>query len=228
MIKKIDNNIKISEALNGLENIVIAIKEANIVGDKYFLMLTTMLKDTVDEFRFSVNYRRTKTNLPEFNQNRNECLRAVFSVSKGFEFFPDEDIKKAADVFLNTLNKYSLSMIKENYATESTRIKKMLADFESDELKNAIAKLNPLSELIENLKNAQKQFDNAVQCWSDSNKEDNQIKSSYSLKMESLSILNQKLIPYLNIVVCLDEDLFGNISGIINNLVIKTNRLAKN
>lgn len=225
-IKSFDFNIKVEETLNGIENIVLALEENKIDDDKIFTQISAMLKEKTEEYRFSENHDKAKTNLPEADLKRDECVRAIFNVSKGFEYYPDAEIQKSAKLFLSVLNKYNLNLISENNAKESTEIKSMLSDFKSNEVRDAINRLMPLSQLIANLESAQAEFDEAVQSWSDANNNDDKIKSPTSLKRETLIILNKKLIGYLNIVIDIDEAKYSKIFFKVNDLVEKSNTLA--
>ncbi len=225
-MKNLSSKIKIEETLNGLENIAIALDENRINDDKIFLQISEIFKQKTSEFRVSVNHDKATTILPEADQQRDECVRAIFNVSKGFEYYPDAEVQKASKLFSSVLDKYSLSMIDENNAKESTEIKSMLDDFNTQQIKDAINRLQPLSQLIANLQTAQANFDEAVQLWSDANTDDDKIESPTTLKKDCLAVCNKKLIAYLNIVIDLDEAKYKNIFVKINDLVTKANTLA--
>ncbi len=170
---------------------------------------------------------KAESSLEEKDELRDNKLRAVNYVVLGFIHHPDETISSAAKKVDAVFDHYGLNIINESYATESSFIKSLLGDFDSPEIQIAIAAMPGLPQIVDDLKAAQTGFEEAELLFQNEKAKEGSQENATEVKQTVLSLINDKLVTYLNAMVLVDEAKYGSfaltVSQIINdmNLIIK-------
>lgn len=137
------------------------------------------------------------SNLDEADSARDEAVRNLGAVLAGYSVFPVEE-KKAAAVFLKAIyDKYQKAgILNAAYTAESSMIESMLGDFAAAQAAAEIEKLDGVQALIDKIRSAQDAFTSANDSYMKAQSEKGE--SASSLKKPILSLVNDKIVPYLN------------------------------
>jgi hypothetical protein len=95
-----------------------------------------------------------------FDQQRDDCLTGIRSVANGFTYHFDNEISQAAQIILNSIDKYGKNIARLNYQSETSTINSLVNDWENDsKLKATLARLT-LTEWVAKLKVLNNEFNN--------------------------------------------------------------------
>ena len=207
-MKKVSNNLRVTEIATIANNLIRQYQwDPNINSDAF-------LKKTVDEIdelsgRLTESIQRgaTKLGLDEADAVRDEAIRDLGTLIDGYTAIPFANQKEAAYALKSIFDKYGKRIAIEPFAVESSLIESMLVDFSTPITIAAIQNLPGVAELIVKLRKAQDDF-NAASDKQTANAADKPA-SATELKKEMLTLLNDKLIPYLNTMMMANPDVFG-------------------
>ncbi len=207
-MKKVSSKLRVTEIATIANNLIRQYQwDPNINSDAF-------LKKTVDEIdelsgRLTESIQRgtTKLGLDEADAVRDEAIRDLGTLIDGYTAIPFADQKEAAYAIKSIFDKYGKRIAIEPFAVESSLIESMLVDFSTPITIAAIQSLPGVAELIVKLRKAQDDF-NAASDKQTANAADKPA-SATELKKEMLTLLNDKLIPYLNTMMMANPDVFG-------------------
>lgn len=172
-------------------------KDANLSGimeevEKLSAEITTAIKSD-----------RVSSTLDEADIARDEIIRNIGDALTGYAAIPVAAKKVAAQNLLAVFNKYGKQITQKNFAEESSLIESLLEDFEAESLKADVAALEGVGELVSELRTAQDSFNKANDDFT--NASVNRVESATSVKKSLISVLNDKLVPYLSAVAPLAD-----------------------
>ena len=167
-------------------------KDANLSGimeevEKLSAEITTAIKSD-----------RVSSTLDEADIARDEIIRNLGDALTGYAAIPIEAKKSAAQNLLSVFSKYGKQITQKNFAEESSLIESLLEDFGAESLKTDVAALDGVGELVSELRTAQDSFNKANDDFT--NASVNRGESATSVKKSLISVLNDKLVPYLSAV----------------------------
>lgn len=221
-IPKLDTSANIAPTLNAVTNIDMALTQANINDDKIFLAIVAETKQVSNDFTKAYEFIKYESDLEDFDTKRDPLVKSFFGILSGFAHYFDENILNAYLVVKEATKELKSSMTDIAFGDESIQINQLLTICEEQKVRDAIAKLNPLTDVLNRLKQAQQDFDNAYQIWGEAKGRD--IKSASKVKKDVINVLNKKLIPYLNVAVLVDAQKYQDITGTIESFIRKANR----
>ncbi|WP_296663782.1 DUF6261 family protein [Treponema sp. UBA753] len=172
-------------------------KDANLSGimeevEKLSAEITTAIKSD-----------RVSSTLDEADIARDEIIRNLGDALTGYAAIPIEAKKSAAQNLLSVFSKYGKQITQKNFAEESSLIESLLEDFGAESLKTDVAALDGVGELVSELRTAQDSFNKANDDFT--NASVNRGESATSVKKSLISVLNDKLVPYLSAVAPLAD-----------------------
>ena len=173
--------------------------------------------------------RRTKaeSDLEDGDENRDNKTRSVNYLIVGYTHHPNPVIKAAA-VKLNTVfEKYGLKMTEESYASESTLINSLLMDFGNEEYQDAIAALSGCAELIQELQNAQEEFEIIRVTWEREKGKEGALENATELKKEVIAIINNKIVVYLMAMKEVNPEMYNEFANTISVIIAENNETVK-
>jgi len=139
------------------------------------------------------------------------------------QFHPDAETMDAAQKTEAVLSKYGLSVITENYGTESSLINSLLVDLAKPAVHDAVSKLPGCDQLISALDAAQKNFETAQIAWEEDKARDENQASASELKKEVLKHINHKVLVYLRAMALVEPDSYGDFTGTIGEVISANN-----
>lgn len=199
-MNKINAKIRIAD-LDGLSDSIVRIYKADsaVQSDAFLKGAFSELETLSAQITTAILQDKTVSTLDEADSARDEVLRNLGAVLAGYASFPVAD-KKAAGIFLKSIyDKYiKAGIIKAAYNAESSMIESLIGDFSGAEALANIEKLDGIDVLLEQLRSAQDSFTAA---------NDDYVKSvaskgvsATSLKKPLLSVMNDKIVSYLNLM----------------------------
>lgn len=199
-MNKVNAKIRIAE-LDGLSDSIIRIYKADsaVQADAFLKGTFSELETLSAQITSAILQDKTVSRLDEVDSVRDEALRSLGAVLTGYASFPVAE-KKTAGIFLKSIyDKYiKAGIIKASYNAESSMIESLLEDFSEAESLANIEKLDGIESLVANIRSAQDSFTAA---------NDEYVKSSSSkgasatsLKKPLLSVINDKIVSYLNLM----------------------------
>ena len=154
----------------------------------------TVLSDAITE---AILKDKAVSNLDEADSKRDEALRNLGALLSGYAVFPLEE-KKAAALGLKAIyDKYAKSgILSASYISESSMIESLLKDLATEEAKASIEKLDGVAEMVSAVRTAQDNFTAANDAFVKA--EGSKGASASSYKKPILSVINDRIVPYLN------------------------------
>ena len=140
--------------------------------------------------------------LDEADSARDSATRDLFTLAGGYTASPFAEVRAAATDVCAVLEKYGRGMTGKNYADQTALTESLLEDLGAEKVAAQIKVLSGVAELVASLREAQDGFAAA---------HDGYIKakagkgeSASSLKKPIVSLINDNIVPYLNIVAAMD------------------------
>ena len=140
--------------------------------------------------------------LDEADGRRDAVTRDLFTLAGGYTASPFAEVRAAAVGVCAVLDKYGRGMTGKNYADQTALTESLLEDLGAEKIAAQIKSLSGVAELVASLREAQDGFAAA---------HDGYIKakagkgeSASSLKKPIVSLINDGIVPYLNIVAVMD------------------------
>lgn len=140
--------------------------------------------------------------LDEADGRRDAATRDLFTLAGGYTASPFAEVKAAAGEVCAVLEKYGRGMTSKNYADQTALTESLLEDLGAEKVAAQVKALSGVAELVAQLREAQDAFASA---------HDGYIKakagkgeSASSLKKPLVSLVNDGIVPYLNIVAAME------------------------
>ena len=196
-------------------------------SDAYLTGIFGILKSTTLQLSQAISRIKAESILEEKDELRDNKVRAVKYIVLGFMQHPDTAISSAAKKVDAVFEHYGLDIVYESYATESSLIKSLVGDFETTEIKAAIALLPGLTQIVDDLKAAQAGFEEAQLSFQNEKAAEGNKENATAVKQKVLSIINDKIVIYLNAMVLVDEAKYGGLGGTIAQIISDMNTYIK-
>ncbi len=151
--------------------------------------------------------------LDEADGRRDAVTRDLFTLAGDYTASPFAEVKAAAADVCAVLEKYGRGMTSKNYADQTALTESLLEDLSAERIAAQVKSLSGVAELVASLRETQDAFAAA---------HDGYIKakagkgeSASSLKKPIVSLVNDGIVPYLNIVAAMDgyADFVAAIAG---------------
>ena len=134
------------------------------------------------------------------DSTRDEAIKTLGAVLGGYAVFPIASKKELAEPLKAIYDKYSKAgIITASYTSESSMIESMLEDFAAASVAENIKGLEGVAEAIAAIRTAQDDFSKANVEYLKASTNKGASASSYNKPI--VSLVNEKLVPYLNAMV---------------------------
>ena len=140
--------------------------------------------------------------LDEADSARDVATRDLFTLAGGYTASPFAEVKSAAVGVCAVLDKYGRGMTGKNYADQTALTESLLEDLGAEKIAAQVKSLSGVAELVAQLRSAQDGFaaahDGYVRAKAGKGE------SASSLKKPIVALINDNIVPYLNIVAAMD------------------------
>lgn len=207
-MNKIISKIRVAE-LDTLSDVLVRLykdssaAENAVSKDANLSLIMAEVEKLSADITTAIKSDRVSSTLDEADIARDEIIRNLGDALTGYAAIPVAAKKAAAQNLLAVFSKYGKQITQKNFAEESSLIESMLEDFSADSLKTDVAALDGVGDLLDSLRSAQDSFNKANDDFT--NVSVNRGESATSVKKSLISVLNDKLVPYLSAVAPLAD-----------------------
>ena len=160
--------------------------------------------------------------LDEADAKRDSVTRDLFTLTNGYTASPFAEVKSAAADVCTTLDKYGRGMTGKGYAEQTALTESLLEDL--GKVTEKIAALSGVAELVASLREAQDGFASAHDAYIKAKADKGE--SATSLKKPIVSLINESIVPYLNIVTAV-QGYADFIAGVAGNIKSTNDTVAR-
>lgn len=224
-VPKVQNNIQIAELGTLSQAIGVRYDEnlSKIGEDRILDALMANEKKESNALISSMNRTKSASSLVEKDSARDEALSALIDMAKAYTLLGTASQKQTAVKVCALLDKYK-GIAHLNNATESAKIASLLEDLDKEGNKEAVEALPNLAEAVAAVRAAEADFLAGVKA-----QEDEKLglgDNASAVKKRLVSLLNDKLIAYLNIASELFAENYGAFAEQVSLAVNKSNSVV--
>lgn len=165
--------------------------------------------------------------LEEADAHRDNAIRVLGKLLKGYEHIPLAELREHAQKLLQVFRKYGVKITEENYTSQSNLIMSMLEDFSASSLKVSIEALQGVKEAIAQIKTTQDAFANVRKEYEGALANQKEKASASSIRKPLLELINKKMIPYLVAMEIAQPELFKEFVAKASEIINSTNDAVK-
>ena len=220
-VAKVNGKARVTE-LDALSDAMEREYKAACAGGETAVAKDTVLKGVFEQL-IDLSARNTTaikqdsvvSNLDEADSARDSVTRDIFTLTNGYTASPFAEVKSAAADVCATLDKYGRGMTSKGYAEQTALTESLLEDL--GKVTEKIAALSGVAELVASLREAQDGFASAHDAYIKAKADKGE--SASSLKKPIVSLINDSIVPYLNIVAAVQgyADFIAAVAGNIKS-----------
>ena len=199
-MNKLTARARITE-VDGLSDSIIRIFGADTKAQEDTFLKGQIAELTVlsDAITAAILQDKAVSNLDEADSKRDEAIKNLGALLSGYAVFPLEEKKAAALSLKAVYDKYAKSgILSASYISESSMIESLLKDLSSAEAMASIEKLDGIGDMVAAIRAAQDDFTAANDAFVKA--EGSKGASASSYKKPILAVINDKIVPYLNLM----------------------------
>ena len=174
--------------------------ETAVAKDAVLTGLFAQLTDLSARNTTAIKQDAVVSTLDEADSARDSVTRDLFTLTNGYTASPFAEVKAAAQDVYATLDKYGRGMTSKGYAEQTALTESLLEDL--GKATEKIAALSGVAELVASLREAQDGFAAAHDAYVRAKAGKGE--SATSLKKPIVSLINDNIVPYLNIVAAME------------------------
>lgn len=205
-MKKLRSQIRNTE-IDGLADTLVRLFKDDPKAQTDGFLISTMdqVESLSAKITLAILQDKTPSRMDEADNARDEALKTFSKLLAAYAVFPIASKKELALPLKAIYEKYeNASITSANYTSKSSLIESLLTEFSSSAISSNIAGLEGVPEAIDQIRSAQAQFTKANDDYVKANAKKGASASSYNKPI--LSLINEKLIPYLDAMVISNQE----------------------
>ena len=227
-MNKLNTSVKVTELGDTALRLVKAFKAVVAVQNDAFLTKTfAEIEKQATVMTSAVKSDQALSKLEEADAQRDQAIRVLDKLLKGYENIPLENLKTHAKKLAEIFKKYGVKITGENYASQSTLINSLLGDFSATELKPSIEALAGVKEALAEIQTKQDAFAVIRSDYEKAQVSQKEKSSATSLRKPLLELINKKAVPYLVAMSIAQPELFKNLTAEASEIITSTNEAIK-
>ena len=227
-MNKLNTSVKVTELGDTALRLVKAFKAVVAVQNDAFLTKTfAEIEKQATVMTSAVKSDPALSKLEEADAQRDQAIRVLDKLLKGYENIPLENLKAHAKKLRDIFKKYGVKITGENYASQSTLINSLLGDFSATELKPSIEALAGVKEALAEIQTKQNAFAALRSDYEKAQVSQKEKSSATSLRKPLLELINKKAVPYLVAMSVAQPELFKNLTAEASEIITSTNEAIK-
>ena len=227
-MNKLNTSVKVTELGDTALRLVKAFKAVVAVQNDSFLTKTfAEIEKQATAMTSAVKSNQALSKLEEADVQRDQAIRVLDKLLKGYENIPLENLKTHAKKLAEIFKKYGVKITGENYASQSTLINSLLGDFSATELKPSIEALAGVKEALAEIQTKQDAFAALRSDYEKAQVSQKEKSSATSLRKPLLELINKKAVPYLVAMSIAQPELFKNLTAEASEIITSTNEAIK-
>ncbi|MDE7291125.1 MAG: hypothetical protein K2N58_03665 [Treponemataceae bacterium] len=188
--------------VDGLSDTLIRLFKADLKaqGDAFLKMTMERMETLSAQITTAILQNKTLSTLEAADSVRDEAVRTLGTLLAAYAVFPIASKKELAAPLKAIYDKYAKAGITSaNYTSESSLIESLLGDLAEESLTDNIKGLEGIGEAVAAIRSAQDEFTKANDEYVKANT--NKGASASSFNKPIVSLINEKLVPYLDAMV---------------------------
>ena len=227
-MNKLNTSVKVTELGDTALRLVKAFKAVVAVQNDAFLTKTfAEIEKQATVMTSAVKSDQALSKLEEADAKRDQAIRVLDKLLKGYENIPLENLKTHAKKLAEIFKKYGVKITGENYASQSTLVNSLLGDFSATELKPSIEALAGVKEALAEIQTKQDAFAALRSDYEKAQVSQKEKSSATSLRKPLLELINKKVVPYLVAMSVAQPELFKNLTAEASEIITSTNEAIK-
>lgn len=227
-MNKLNTSVKVTELGDTALRLVKAFKAVTAVQNDAFLTKTfAEIEKQATAMTSAVKSDQALSKLEEADAQRDQAIRVLDKLLKGYENIPLENLKTHAKKLAEIFKKYGVKITGENYASQSTLVNSLLGDFSATELKPSIEALAGVKEVLAEIQTKQNAFAALRSDYEKAQVSQKEKSSATSLRKPLLELINKKAVPYLVAMSIAQPELFKNLTAEASEIITSTNEAIK-
>ena len=227
-MNKLNTSVKVTELGDTALRLVKAFTAVVAVQNDAFLTKTfAEIEKQATVMTSAVKSDQALSKLEEADAQRDQAIRVLDKLLKGYENIPLENLKTHAKKLAEIFKKYGVKITGENYASQSTLINSLLGDFSATELKPSIEALAGVKEALAEIQTKQNAFAALRSDYEKAQVSQKEKSSATSLRKPLLELINKKAVPYLVAMSIAQPELFKNLTAEASEIITSTNEAIK-
>ena len=227
MLEKVIFKSRITEIDAVSIRMIIAYKKTTLSSDTHLVKNFAGLEAVSGRLTAAINRSKVESVLGAKDDVRDDKVRALFFMVMGYLHHPDPAVKAAAMKVEEAMGEYGLAITSESYAVESSLINSLLSDLAKPKLKDTIARLSGLAEIIAALQAAETDFEETRIAYEEEKAKEGTLENATTIKKEVVAIINDKLVVYLRATMQVDEPVYGNFARTVAQIIADNNEVVK-
>lgn len=188
--------------VDGLSDTLIRLFKADTKaqGDAFLKATMAQMETLSAQITTAIMQNRSLSTLEAADGVRDEAIRTLGTLLAAYAVFPIAEKKELAAPLKAVYEKYAKAGITSaSYTSESSLVESLLEDFAAEDLAGNIKGLEGIAEAVASVRSAQDDFTRANDEYVKANANKGASASSYNKPI--VSLINEKLIPYLEAMV---------------------------
>lgn len=188
--------------VDGLSDTLIRLFKADLKaqGDAFLKATMERMETLSAQITTAILQNKTLSTLEAADSVRDEAVRTLGTLLAAYAVFPIAGKKELAAPLKAIYDKYAKAGITSaNYTSESSLIESLLGDLAEESLTDNIKGLEGIGEAVAAIRSAQDEFTKANDEYVKANT--NKGASASSFNKPIVSLINEKLVPYLDAMV---------------------------
>lgn len=215
-----------SEEVNETVDAFIAEAEKHdFSADSYLSGVLATLKKENARLTTAIRASKASSEKSYFDEQRDLAGKGLFFCANAACLLPNEEVLKPALVIQKLLDRYTPSIFKANYDKETAFINSLLEDLAA--LETEVNAVPQLGLHVEHLKQTQNNFIKARNQYTDAKIEEKTLLSAYQQRQVVRKWMNDKVIPYLNLMDTFNAEVYGTVVAKCAELVAENNIRVK-
>lgn len=158
---------------------------------------------------------------------RDERIDGLFYNLLSSAHNPKEKIQQAAAYLLELFEQYGQQMKDESYTRESSMVNSLLNDYKTAKALAAIADVPQCADYIAALQEAQTNFETNRLSFEAARAQEGTQENASALKKEVVELLNEQVVPYLNVMIQLNDATYGAFARTVAEIIAANNEVVK-
>lgn len=227
-MKNLHFNARITEMGDVANRLVALYKKASDLQSDVFLKTTfTEVEKLGKAITDAIKKDTAVSNLEDADAKRDEAIRVLDKLLKGYEHIPVQDLKTHGEKLSAIFKKYGVKITDENYSSQSNLIDSLLTDFSASGVQASITALSGVTEAIANIRKSQTEFNTLRAEYEKALAQKGSEASASSLRKPLLEMINKKLVPYLVAMNIADADKFKTFVAEASQIIESVNEVVK-
>lgn len=227
-MNKINTSARVTELGDTALRLVELFKlTASLQSDQFLTDTFSEIEQKAQAMTTAVKSDHALSQLEEADAERDNAIRVLDKLLKGYENIPVEQLKNYAQQLVEIFKKYGVKITSENYASQSNLIASLLEDFLAENLTESVDGLAGMREAITEIQTKQQTFAQLRATYEKELATQKEKPTATSLRRPLIELTNKKLVPYLVAMNIAQPDLFKEFTAKAKEIINSTNEAIK-